>query len=100
VLRNNTQAGAARRSLDQPAGTLFFGARCNDVSWVNEDQAVRITVSESAILQSFPAEYPFRGTRTKQFEQVGNAVPCLLAAHVASAASGVPFLQEALIQAA
>jgi len=100
VLRNNTQAGAALRSMDQPAGTLFFGGRCNNVSWVNESEAVRITVAESAVLQSFPSEYPFQGTRTKQFEQVGNAVPCLLAAYVASAASGMPFLQNALVSAA
>lgn len=61
---------------------------------------VRITVPEASVLQSFPGHYPFQGTMTKQFEQVGNAVPCLLAAHVASVASGVPFLQEALTQAA
>ncbi|MFD8777490.1 DNA cytosine methyltransferase [Streptomyces sp. NPDC059916] len=57
-------------------------------------ETVRITVPEASVLQSFPADYAFQGTRTKQFEQVGNAVPCLLAAHVASAASGVPVRQE------
>jgi len=64
------------------------------------EDTVRITVPEASVLQSFPASYPFQGTRTKQYEQVGNAVPCLLAAHVASAASGVQFLQEALTRAA
>lgn len=51
---------------------------------------VRITVAEAAVLQSFRPDYPFHGTKTKQFEQVGNAVPPLLAAHVVSAATGIP----------
>jgi DNA (cytosine-5)-methyltransferase 1 len=91
VLRNNTQKNASKRPVTEPAGTLFFGARGNDVSWVHEGaEPVRITVPEAAVLQSFRPDYPFQGTKTKAFEQVGNAVPPLLAAQIVSAATGIP----------
>ena len=44
--------------------------------------AVRVTVEQAAVLQGFPTDYPWRGTRTRQFEQVGNAVPPPLARRV------------------
>lgn len=52
-------------------------------------ETIRITVIEAGLLQSFPADYPWQGSRNKQHEQVGNAVPPLLAAHVVAAAAGL-----------
>ena len=48
----------------------------------------RVTVQEAAVLQTFPVGWPWRGTKTKQFEQVGNAIPPQLARHILTAALG------------
>ncbi|MFJ2114581.1 DNA cytosine methyltransferase [Streptomyces sp. NPDC087850] len=93
-LRSNNQANATIRSVEEPAGTLFFGHRANECMWVAEPSAappagqeaapdpIRITAAEAGTLQTFPANYPWAGTKGQQFSQIGNAVPPLLAAHL------------------
>jgi DNA (cytosine-5)-methyltransferase 1 len=98
-----TFTGEAHRwswALDRPATTVCATNRIAPPGHRNRDaggesqfaspDTVRITVAEAAVLQSFHPDYPFQGTKTKQFEQVGNAVPPLLAAHVVSVATGIP----------
>lgn len=110
-LRGSNQANAAVRGPHDPAPTMLFGHATNDVSWYPTEEAakprqpmsagerteaggVRVTAQEAGVLQSFPADYPWQGSRSKQFEQVGNAVPPVLAAHVL-AALGVGSLEAA-----
>jgi DNA (cytosine-5)-methyltransferase 1 len=44
----------------------------------------RLTIDEVAILQGFPNDYIFIGSQSKVYSQIGNAVPCTLAAAVAA----------------
>lgn len=69
-------SGAVRGGVD----------RASDALWLATGRR-RLTVEECATLQDFPAGYPWQGTKTAQYRQVGNAVPPTLARVVAESVS-------------
>lgn len=61
-------------------------------AWKDRDGIphLRPTVAECAVLQGFRPDLEFHGNAGERHLIVGNAVPPLLAAHVVSAATGIP----------
>lgn len=50
---------------------------------IHPNKTRRLSVRECAILQSFPMDFTFTGSLSSMYSQIGNAVPCLLANHIA-----------------
>ena len=44
--------------------------------------ARRVTIEEAGVLQGFPVDYPWHGTKTSQFVQCGNSVNPIVAVRV------------------
>lgn len=52
-------------------------------------QLRRLTIDEAITIQTFPANYDFKGKASSVFAQIGNAVPCALACRVAESVAAV-----------
>lgn len=70
---------------DKPSRTIVAHLRKDGNSFVHPTQVRSLSVREAARLQSFDDAYIFTGSRGDQFEQIGNAVPPLMAQAMAEA---------------
>lgn len=80
-----------QRALEDDAVDNWFEGYHARVSAGSADPATtqtpdylrRLTIREAAAIQTFPHDYKFSGAKTKQYRQIGNAVPSLFAEAVA-----------------
>ena len=88
-LKNNTYSNVERTQntiyqrldYDEPSGTVV---NVRKSMWIHPTLDRAISIREAARLQTFPDSFVFCGTKDQQYQQVGNAVPPLLAKAIAN----------------
>ena len=69
-----------RLAYDEPCGTVV---NVRKSMWIHPVKDRAISIREAARLQTFPDSFIFYGTKDKQYQQVGNAVPPIMAKAIA-----------------
>lgn len=69
-----------RLDYNEPSGTVV---NVRKSMWIHPEQDRAISIREAARLQTFPDSFVFEGTKDAQYQQVGNAVPPILAKAIA-----------------
>ena len=72
-----------RLNENKPSRTITAHLRMDCLSHIHPTQARTITPREAARIQSFPDDYFFLGPYLKTYMQIGNAVPPIMAKHIA-----------------
>ena len=88
ALKTNTYTDASRTqntiylrlNYDEPSGTVV---NVRKSMWIHPVLDRAISVREAARLQTFPDSFVFCGSKDKQYQQVGNAVPPIMAKSIA-----------------
>jgi len=87
-MKTNTYTDASRTqntiylrlNYDEPSGTVV---NVRKSMWIHPTLDRAISVREAARLQTFPDSFIFCGSKDKQYQQVGNAVPPIMAKAIA-----------------
>lgn len=74
---------AMRRNWFEVYRDDVASGRVDPMTTTVPDYLRRLTLKEAAAFQTFPDGYLFSGRKTKQYKQIGNAVPCRFAEAVA-----------------
>jgi DNA (cytosine-5)-methyltransferase 1 len=69
-----------RLNYDEPSGTVV---NVRKSMWIHPTLDRAVSVREAARLQTFPDSFVFCGSKDKQYQQVGNAVPPIMAKSIA-----------------
>lgn len=69
-----------RLAYNQPSGTVV---NVRKSMWIHPELNRAISIREAARLQTFPDSFIFCGSKDKQYQQVGNAVPPIMAKAIA-----------------
>jgi DNA (cytosine-5)-methyltransferase 1 len=79
--RGGAPSGLKRLEPNKPSLTITGGSHSE---FIHPEQDRFLTLRECARIQSFPDWFEFRGSKTSKQQQVGNAIPPLIAENLAN----------------